>query len=139
MEIPQPTPKHWAMTICQMCGIWTQRNRKCHLCETPIPDMAIGKEIVVLCGSTRFYLLYDEMNLKFTLEGKIVLSIGTVHQGDHGSVFEDKKVMLDELHKRKIDLADWVFVINKDGYIGESTRSEIDYARSMGKQIRYLE
>lgn len=99
----------------------------------------IGKEIIVLCGSTRFYKLFDEMNLKFTLEGKIVLSIGTVYRGDHGSLFEHKKVMLDELHKRKIDLATHVFVINKDGYIGDSTRDEIRYATMMGKPIIYME
>jgi hypothetical protein len=46
---------------------------------------------------------------------------------------------LDELHFRKIDLADWILILNYDGYIGESTRKEIEYARSIGKIIRYLE
>lgn len=96
-------------------------------------------EIIVLCGSTRYYRLFDDMNLKFTLQGKIVLSIGTVYTGDHGNVWADKKEMLDELHKRKIDLADLVYVLNKDGYIGESTRSEIEYAKLHNKRIEYLE
>ncbi len=96
-------------------------------------------EIVVLCGSTRFIKLFDAMSLKFTLEGKIVLSVGTHYQSDHGSVWEDKKPMLDELHKRKIDLADKVFVINKNGYIGYSTRSEINYATMVKKPIEYME
>jgi len=96
-------------------------------------------EIVVLCGSTRFIDLFDKMMLKFTLEGKIVLSVGTHFQDDQGSVWEDEKPMLDELHKRKIDLADRVFVINKEGYIGSSTKSEIEYAIKNDKIIEYLE
>ncbi len=49
------------------------------------------------------------------------------------------KIMLDDMHKRKIDMADEIFVINVGGYIRSSTRSEIAYARSMGKAVRYLE
>ena len=47
--------------------------------------------------------------------------------------------MLDNMHKRKIDMADSIYVINVGGYIGESTRSEIDYATRHGKEILYLE
>jgi hypothetical protein len=47
--------------------------------------------------------------------------------------------MLDDMHKRKIDMADEIFVINVGGYIGSSTRSEIEYATATGKAIRYLE
>jgi hypothetical protein len=47
--------------------------------------------------------------------------------------------MLDDMHKRKIDMADEIFVINKDGYIGDSTRSEIEYAAKHNKIINYLE
>ena len=49
------------------------------------------------------------------------------------------KEMLDDMHKRKIDMADEIFVINVDGYIGESTRSEINYAMEKGMPVRYLE
>ena len=49
------------------------------------------------------------------------------------------KEMLDDMHLRKIDLADEIFVINFGGYIGESTRSEIAYAEKTGKKVRYLE
>ena len=49
------------------------------------------------------------------------------------------KEMLDDMHKRKIDMADEIFVINVDGYIGESTKSEIEYAKLNGKVISYLE
>ena len=47
--------------------------------------------------------------------------------------------MLDDMHKRKIDMADEIFVINVGGYIGDSTQSEIDYAAKAGKSIRFLE
>ena len=83
--------------------------------------------------------------LRFTLEGKIVLTIGTHRNSDenlarkYADDFEGEKAMLDELHKRKIDLADRVFVINVDGYIGDSTRSEIEYTKRLGKPIHYLE
>jgi len=97
-------------------------------------------EIVVLCGSTRFYNEFEKQNLRLTLEGKIVLSIGIVTSSDLDlGISEEDKNMLDELHKRKIDLADRVFILNKDGYVGESTRSEIDYAQLLGKPIDYLE
>jgi len=52
---------------------------------------------------------------------------------------EEQKVMLDDIHKRKIDMSDAIYVINKDGYIGSSTRSEIQYAKRHGKQIILME
>lgn len=100
--------------------------------------------IVVLCGSTRFGEAFREANLRETVAGRIVLSIGCDLRDDHDlwrdATERDRlKVELDELHKRKIDLADEVLVINPDGYIGESTRSEIEYAQKLGRPIRYLE
>lgn len=47
--------------------------------------------------------------------------------------------MLDDMHKRKIDMADGIYVINVGGYIGDSTRSEIEYAKALGKSVDYLE
>lgn len=102
-------------------------------------------EIVCLCGSTRFYDAFQEANYKFTMRGKIVLSVGFFHHkskdvhGEGVGCSEEQKILLDELHKRKIDLADSIFVINVNGYIGESTRSEIEYAQAHGKNIEYLE
>lgn len=96
--------------------------------------------IVVLCGSTRFISTFAEQNLKLTLEGIIVLSVGAVaHSDSELGLDEETKARLDELHKRKIDIADEVFVLNVGGYIGSSTRSEIEYAQGLGKVIRYLE
>lgn len=102
--------------------------------------------IVVLCGSTRFYDQFQAANYAETMAGRIVLSVGFYPhaKAEHGhgeGVGHDstEKVALDELHKRKIDLADEVYVLNCHGYVGDSTRSEIDYAVSIGRPIRWLE
>lgn len=101
--------------------------------------------IVCLCGSTRFKDAFDEANYQETMAGRIVLSVGFFmhatgnrHGGRIGATPE-QKLALDELHKRKIDLADEVLVLNVDGYIGDSTRSEIAYALQHEKPVRYLE
>jgi hypothetical protein len=101
--------------------------------------------IVCLCGSTRFYTTFQEANYRETMAGRIVLTVGfyphaqdEAHGGSVG-VTPEQKVKLDELHKRKIDLADEVLVLNVDKYVGDSTRSEIQHARARGKRIRYLE
>lgn len=96
--------------------------------------------IVCLCGSTRFFEAFQKANYDETLAGHIVLSIGCDTKSDAGlGITEDQKKMLDELHKRKIDLADEVLVLNVGGYIGSSTRGEIEYARAHDKPIRWLE
>lgn len=96
--------------------------------------------IVCLCGSTRFYEEFQKINYNFTLRGAIVLSIGCDTKSDKGlKLTENDKKKLDELHFRKIDLADEIFVINKNKYIGESTRNEIAYAKKLDKKICYME
>ncbi len=104
-------------------------------------------KIITLCGSTRFKDEFMEVQKQLTLAGNIVISVGLFgHSGDN-EVWENMdegtltktKEMLDDMHKRKIDMADEVFVINVGGYIGDSTRSEIDYAMKTGKGVRYLE
>lgn len=100
--------------------------------------------IVCLCGSTKFGYAFHDANLELTMRGYIVLSVGATTQSDaalmaSGRITADAKVALDELHKRKIDLADVVFVLNVDDYIGESTRSEIDYSVDHSVPVLYLE
>jgi hypothetical protein len=98
--------------------------------------------IVCLCGSTRFMEAFFDAGWSETLAGKIVLSIGVCkHAADHGgeALGPEVAAMLDELHLRKIDLADEVLILNVGGYIGESTRRELDYARRNGKPVRWLE
>jgi hypothetical protein len=102
--------------------------------------------VICLCGSTRFTTEMLILQWELTKQGKIILSWCALpdsyfkggdktHVGDQEGV----KEIVDEVHKRKIDLADEVLVLNIDGYIGESTRSEINYAVGHGKPVRYLE
>ncbi len=100
----------------------------------------VGKyKVITLCGSTRFKEQFLEAQKQLTLEGNIVISVGLFgHSGDDEVWADGVKKMLDDMHKRKIDMADAIYVINPDGYIGESTRSEIEYARRNGKEILYL-
>ena len=96
--------------------------------------------IVCLCGSTRFYDQFQQANYERTMAGEIVLSIGCDTKSDAAlGITAADKAALDELHKRKIDLADYVLVLNVGGYIGESTRSEIEYAEKTGRPVEYLE
>lgn len=97
-------------------------------------------KVVTLCGSTKFKEQYLETQKRLTLEGNIVISVGLFgHSGDNEVWTEGTKAMLDDMHLRKIDMADEVFVINVGGYIGESTRREIAYAKENGKTVRFLE
>ena len=108
----------------------------------------VGKyKVVTLCGSTRFKEQFMKAQKELTLKGYIVISVGLFgHSGDE-EVWENMdegtltktKEMLDDMHKRKIDMADEIFVINCHGYIGDSTKSEIEYAKEHGKIINYLE
>lgn len=103
-------------------------------------------KIVCLCGSTRFSKAYQQANLQETLAGRIVLTIGADMKSDD-KLFTDNtpaelamiKGDLDWLHLRKIDLADEILVLNVNGYVGDSTCREIDYAKARGKNIRWLE
>ena len=101
----------------------------------------IGKyPVITLCGSTRFKEQFLEAQKRLTLEGNIVISVGLFgHSGDDEVWTEGTKKMLDDMHKRKIDMADEIFVINVGGYIGSSTQSEIEYAKAMGKPVKFLE
>lgn len=125
-------------------------------------------KIVCLCGSTRFSDVFWLANLHETLEGNIVLTVGCDTKSDDALQLPPQcKETLDELHKRKIDMADEILVLNcnlavcarcekpsdatggisiccrkghiKKPYIGSSTRGEIEYAKSVGKPIRYLQ
>jgi hypothetical protein len=101
----------------------------------------VGKyRIITLCGSTKFRDEFIAEQKRLTLEGNIVISVGLFgHSGDNEVWTENTKEMLDDMHLRKIDLADEIFVINRNGYIGKSTAGEISYALEKGKPVRYME
>lgn len=108
----------------------------------------VGKyKVITLCGSTRFKDEFMEAQKRLTLEGNIVISVGLFGHAGDAEVWENMdegtltktKEMLDDMHKRKIDMADEIYVINVGGYIGSSTKSEIEYAKATGKGTLYLE
>ena len=84
---------------------------------------------------------------RLTLAGYIVISVGLFgHAGDQEvwdgmdeGTHSKTKEMLEDMHKRKIDMADEIYVINVGGYFGDSTRSEIQYAEEHGKPVRYYQ
>lgn len=97
-------------------------------------------KVITLCGSTKFKDDFIREQKRLSLEGNIVISVGLFgHSGDDEVWKDGTKEMLDEMHKRKIDMADEIFVINKNGYIGSSTKSEIEYAIAHNKKVNYME
>ena len=97
-------------------------------------------KVITLCGSTRFKDEFIETQKRLSLQGNIVISVGLFgHSGDKEVWQDGVKEMLDDMHKRKIDMADSIYVINVGGYIGSSTRSEIEYAIAHGETVEYLE
>lgn len=96
------------------------------------------RKIVTLCGSTKFWDKIQEINEKLALENEYVV-IGLTPRVTNRTFTQDDKKLLGELHRAKIDLSDAIFVVNVNGYIGESTRGEIEYAKQRGKEIIFLE
>ena len=96
------------------------------------------RKIVTLCGSTRFKQAFIDWNARLTLEGCIVLTVGLFEHADGTHLTPAQKAGLDALHKDKIAMSDEILVLDVDGYIGESTRSEIAFAQAHGIPVRYL-
>lgn len=100
----------------------------------------VNRPIITLCGSSKFKQTFHEVEAKLCLEGNIVLSVNLFGHADNLDVFNpETKSMLDDIHRQKIIMSDKVFVINVGGYIGESTRSEIEFATVHGIPVEYLE
>lgn len=113
---------------------------------TPYEKLAAAKErldlppIVTICGSTRFMAAMTEANLRETAAGRMVLAPGCDMKQPHElwadpADAERLKVELDRLHRAKIRIADQVLIVGD--YVGDSTKAEIAYARSLGKQLRF--
>ena len=102
-------------------------------------------EIVCLCGSSRFIESFAVLAWEFEKQGRIALGLHLLPASyptkvaDHIAEAEGVTDILNNLHLRKIDLADAVFIVNVNGYIGTDTRREIAYAKQLGKPITYLE
>ncbi len=93
---------------------------------------------ITLCGSTKFKKEFEEINKILTLEGNIIYSVAFFCHADKILLKEDEKLKLDYIHLKKIDNSDGIFVIDVNGYIGDSTKKEINYAESNNKFVKYL-
>jgi hypothetical protein len=112
--------------------------------EKVLAGLKQGRKVITLCGSVKFWDEYVRQNAILTLQGNIVFSCGLSLKAGYEDLIcdlplDDVKADLDFIHLRKIDLSDEIFVLNVGGYIGDSTKREIEYALSKGKVIRYLE
>ena len=103
------------------------------------PVYSESPKVVTLCGSTKFKEQYTFWNRHLTLAGYVVLSVGFFSHADEEEITATTKAELDQLHLHKIRSSDEVFVLNVGGYIGSSTRDEINYAESIGVPVKYLE
>lgn len=94
--------------------------------------------IITLCGSTKFKNEFEQVQKDLTMQGHIVFSVGLFAHADNIELTREEKIRLDNLHKEKINMSDAIFVINVNGYIGESTYGEIDWAQRMNKEVYFL-
>ncbi len=96
------------------------------------------RKVVTICGSVKFWDKIQEMSERLELENEYAV-IGIIPHVMDRDLTEYEKDTLGELHKIKIALSDAIFVVNVNGYIGESVKNEIEYAKQYGKEIIYLE
>ncbi|MBN2223933.1 MAG: hypothetical protein JW765_04585 [Deltaproteobacteria bacterium] len=96
------------------------------------------RKIVCMCGSMRFRPDFERAVLKESKKGNIVLSVSGFAHEDLLKLTPEEKEVFDALHLDKVRMADEVLVIDKDGYIGQSTAREIMYARSIGKSVSFF-
>lgn len=119
-----------------------------HHHDDQVPGETRKSIVTTLCGSTRFPDAFDLANMHLSLQGRVVISVGLKGHADEprgarfltndGDESTPEKQELDELHFRKIDLADGIYVVNLGGYVGSSTRREIAYARAHGKTVEWM-
>ena len=103
-------------------------------CRVNLPDQY---KVICLCGSTKFKKSFERINAILTLNSKVVLAPAVWAHHDRIEISNDQKFDLDKLHKQKIFLADAIFVVNENGYWGDSTKSEIEYATNLNKPVFY--
>ncbi|HHT96339.1 MAG TPA: hypothetical protein GXZ90_00365 [Clostridiales bacterium] len=95
-------------------------------------------KVITLCGSTKFKREFEEINTLLTIGGHVVISVGVFSHSDNLQLTKEQKEKLDKIHRQKINMSDEIFVINVGGYIGNSTKNEIDYAIKSGKKVNLV-
>ncbi|MGX7264031.1 hypothetical protein [Enterococcus crotali] len=93
--------------------------------------------VVTLCGSIKFIKEFKEVEAKLTQKGVAVLSPCFFEENENVEMTDETAQLLGRIHFKKVEIADEIFVIDVDGYIGESTRREIEYAKLNNKMISY--
>lgn len=94
-------------------------------------------KVITLCGSTKFKDQFELANAYLTLQGNVVISLAFFEQSEGFELTPAQADLLGNVHFKKIDISDEIYVIDVEGYIGDSTRAEIEYAKEKGKVIRY--
>jgi hypothetical protein len=94
-------------------------------------------KVITLCGSTKFKEQFEKANAYHTLQGNIVISLGFFEQSEGIKITQEQAELLEEIHYKKINMSDEIFVIDVNGYMGESTKKEIEYAKQQGKLVSY--
>ena len=101
--------------------------------------MSERAKVITMCGSLKFKDKFIEQAEKLELEGNCVLSVIYPNNDDKDHFTEEQANLLAKMHRQKIDMSDSIFVVNVNGYIGNSTKAEIEYAKKQNKEILYLE
>lgn len=94
-------------------------------------------KIITVCGSYQFKKEMTEITEKMALKGNCMLTPIELTKSDKEAYTEEEAFMLDQMHKEKIKLSDAILVVNVNGYIGNSTKSEIAFAKLQNKEIMY--
>lgn len=95
--------------------------------------------IITLCGSTKFKPWFEAVEANLSLQGHVVLNVSSYSHYYNLKLTPEEEEILCNIHLKKIDLSNAIYVINKNGYIGDSTANEIEYAKNLNKKIFYLE
>lgn len=96
-------------------------------------------KIVTLVDSTKFKNGFIKVKEQLTLQGLMVLSLGLFSHHDNIKLSKDQLNMLTDIQYKKTEMSDEIFEVNKNGYIGDGTKTEIESAKSLRKKINYLE
>ncbi len=94
-------------------------------------------KIITVCGSYKFKKEMTEITEKMTLKGNCMITPNELAKTDKEAYTKEEILMIDKMHKEKIKISDAILVVNVNGYIGNSTKSEIEYAKSLNKEILY--
>lgn len=95
--------------------------------------------IICLCGSMKFQTEFERVAKEQTLKGRIVFTLAFFIGSDGENLEKEQRTLLQHLHRHKIKLSDEILVINPNGYIGEATQKDIEFAENLGKRIEYME